>query len=90
MIPNGYSEDKHAALKCTIATPTDIASLFSGELHVMACHEEHSAHCIGWLMNQVGRGNNIAMRLKMRSCANASEIKMAGEQHERFEDTLPD
>jgi hypothetical protein len=41
-------------------------------------------------MNQVGSGNNIAMRLQLMSCENANEIKLAGEQHERFEDTLPE
>lgn len=84
-IPNGYCETKHRALKNTIARPGDLS--MSG--HAMACHETDDAHCIGWLANQVGRGNNIGLRLRMMSCDNASFIKLRGEQHKTFEDTLP-
>lgn len=84
-IPNGYSEEKHRALSCTIAHPGD----FRGSGRAMACHETHDAHCIGWLVHQLGRGNNIALRIQMMSCENASKIRLRGEQHERFEDTLP-
>jgi hypothetical protein len=55
----------------------------------MACHELEGAHCIGWLVNQVGVGNNIAMRLRMRDCENADAIRLRGEQHACFDDTLP-
>ncbi len=87
-IPDGYSEEKHRALSCTIAKPGD----FRGPKSAMACHEHapgEEVHCIGWLMNQVGPGNNIGLRLKMMSCENAKHIKLDGEQHETFEDTLP-
>ena len=57
--------------------------------HVMACHEDRMAYCIGWLVNQMGPGNNIALRMTMRNCTNAHEIKLRGRQHERFENTLP-
>lgn len=88
-IPNGYDVDKHRALAKTIAKPGDISQVFGGELRVMACHETHDAHCIGWLMNQIGPGNNIGLRLRMRSCENAGELKLVGAQHETFEQTLP-
>lgn len=88
-IPNGYTEEKHHALSSTIAKGLDLSAVAGGTLAVMACHEEHSAHCIGWLVNQLGPGNNIGLRLQMRRCTNANEIKLAGEQHKRFEDTLP-
>lgn len=84
-IPNGYSVEKHRALACTIAVPGDIR----GSRSAMACHEAHDAHCIGWLMNQVGPGNNIGLRIRMMSCENAAKIRLRGEQHRRFEDTLP-
>jgi len=84
-IPNGYCVDKHKALESTIARP--------GELFVergaMACHETHDAHCVGWLANQLGPGNNIPLRLRMLSCENGDRIRLRGEQHETFEDTLP-
>lgn len=88
-IPNGYDVEKHKNLKRTIATPGDLRTVFSREMRVMACHEDHESHCIGWLMNQIGPGNNIGLRLRMSSCANAKDIKLIGEQHETFEDTLP-
>ena len=47
------------------------------------------AHCIGWLNNQLGVGNNIVLRLQMGSCENARAIRLRGEQHETFEETLP-
>ncbi|WP_299906799.1 DUF6283 family protein [uncultured Paracoccus sp.] len=93
-IPHGYSPDLHRALAGTIADQTGnlAAALGQVPLRVMACHEHPSAseaHCVGWLMNQIGRGNNIALRLSMRSCENADRIELDGPQHERFEDTFP-
>lgn len=87
-IPNGYDEDKHKALKNTIAIPGDLSGLLAPDLRAMACHESHDAHCIGWLVNQLGSGNNIALRIAMRKCTNADQIRLRGEQHECFEDTL--
>lgn len=87
-IPNGYSEELHRRLACTIANPGSIHSAASA----MACHESplgEEAHCIGWLVNQLGPGNNIPLRIQMMSCENAKAISLDGEQHQRFEDTLP-
>lgn len=88
-IPNGYSEEKHRGLADTIAREGDLSALFSGQLRVMACHETHDAHCVGWLAHQLGPGNNLALRLHVLKCANIGELKLVGEQHETFEDTLP-
>lgn len=87
-IPNGYCETKHRALANTIAKPADLASI--GEpLKAMACHETDDAHCVGWLNHQLGAGNNIALRLRMMTCENVSRLRLRGEQHHSFEDTLP-
>lgn len=88
-IPNGYSVDKHRALKGTIAEPGDLSGVFRRDNKAMACHEMHDANCIGWLMNQLGRGNNIGLRIAMMKCENIRDVKPVGEQHETFEDTLP-
>lgn len=88
-IPNGYEVDKHRALACTIARPGDLR----GSRSAMACHEHppgDEAHCVGWLAHQLGPGNNIGLRLQMLQCENVGQIHLDGEQHERFEDTLPD
>lgn len=87
-IPNGYSEELHRGLADTIAEPGSLRS--TGR--VFACHEhasEDGVHCIGWLMNQLGPGNNFGLRLQMMSCENGRNIRLRGEQHECFEDTLP-
>lgn len=85
-IPRGYSEDKHLALESTIAKGL---SFGSNVMKVMACHDEHDAHCIGWLVNQFGPGNNLPLRMQMRHCENGGDIETVGEQHKTFEDTLP-
>lgn len=89
-IPDGYDVAMHENLKKTIANPGDPYSTLSGDLHVMACHETDDAHCVGYLYNQLGVGNNIGLRFSIRKFENVSEIQVFGEQHERFEDTLPD
>lgn len=89
-IPNGYCETKHRKLADTIARPGDLSGITASRLRIMACHETHDAHCIGWLMNQLGPGNNIGLRLHMRDCENSGAIKLAGKQHETFAETLPD
>lgn len=88
-IPGGYCETKHQGLASTIAKPGDLSALAGGSLKVMACHETDDAHCVGWLANQLGPGNNIGLRMQMMSCENVSNIRLVGEQHETFEDTLP-
>lgn len=88
-IPNGYCETKHRALESTIAKPGDLSGLAGSGMRAMACHESDEAHCIGWLVNQVGPGNNIALRLRMMTCENARAIRLRGEQHRTFEETLP-
>lgn len=89
-IPNGYDPKKHEGLANTIAEPADLSCLNGRRpLHVMACHEGHDAYCVGWLHHQLGVGNNIALRIRMMSFKNLHKLTVVGEQHERFEDTLP-
>lgn len=87
-IPHGYCETKHRALERTIA---DGGSFRPGPLHVMACHEfpvGAEQVCVGWLANQLGAGNNIGLRLRVMR-GDFPEFELVGDQHERFEDTLP-
>lgn len=87
-IPNGYCETKHRGLVDTIARPADLSSI-GQPVRSMACHETDNAHCVGWLHNQLGVGNNIALRLKMLTCENVDRLRLRGEQHPNFEATLP-
>lgn len=88
---SGYSLGMHQDLEGTIADPGAIT--LGGNIRAMACHnssEERQFYCIGWLVHQLGVGNNIGLRMQMRNCENASDIEVFGEQHQRFQDTLPD
>ena len=85
-IPGGYCPAKHRALTSTIAT----GPIIGRQIRAMACHEfpvGAEEPCVGWLANQLGPGNNIALRL-LASRGGVPAFDLAGEQHERFEDTL--
>lgn len=87
-IPNGYDPKKHANLKDTIAD----GSAGFGKFKLMACHESpvgREKPCVGWLANQLGPGNNLSLRLAVCVGQVDANFELVGEQHERFEDTLP-
>ncbi len=87
-IPGGYCSLKHKNLKSTIAEP----GTFRGDSTMMACHEAHvgaESPCVGWAHNQLGVGNNIALRMQAISDKRFHGMETVGEQHQRFEDTLP-
>jgi hypothetical protein len=90
----GYSEQQHRELAGTIAEPDNIGQALAQmngkePMQVFTCHDTKDAHCVGWLAHQLGPGNNIMLRMQMRDCENADRIRTVGEQHDRFEDTLP-
>jgi len=90
-IPNGYSLDKHRALSRTIAPEADISTLVD-PLQQMGCHEhpaEARVPCVGWIVHQLGPGNNLALRLRALLGKFDANVQTVGPQHERFEDTLP-
>ena len=84
----GYSVAKHQDLADTISEPGALP-VPGATMRVMACHETDDAHCVGWLHHQLGQGNNIALRMRMLSCANAGKLRLRGEQRTSFEATLP-
>ena len=89
-IPNGYSKKAHEALSGTIADPHN-PTFTPGP--AMSCHEhntEDQVFCVGWLAHQLGPGNNIAMRLQAVHIENIGELRLRGEQHTCFEDTIPE
>ena len=88
-IPDGYCEIKHRNLKGTISS--GLASI-GKSLRLMACHETPAGAelpCVGWLVNQLGPGNNIGLRIAVAAGRVDANVETVGEQHERFEDTLP-
>jgi len=89
-IPNNYDVEKHRILHGTIAEPgaLDLGST----LRIMACHESKvnaDLPCVGWLVHQLGPGNNIALRMHVMRGRLDANVETVGPQHERFEDTLP-
>lgn len=90
-IPGGYCEAKHRNLQGTIAAEASFAN-FGSAFRAMACHESQPGKermCAGWAWNQLGPGNNIALRYRAIHDPVLRNIEVDGEQHERFEDTLP-
>lgn len=58
----------------------------------MACHETaigKELPCVGWLENQLGPGNNIALRLRVVTGDIDGDVETVGEQHATLEDTFP-
>lgn len=90
-IPGGYSRKRHAALKCTIAEPGTARGMIDGGLQMMACHETpvgREQPCVGWLANQLGSGNNLALRLRVLTGRVDGNVELDGEQHETLEQTM--
>lgn len=88
-IPNGYSVELHERLAGTCVS--GLASMRPGTMRVMACHYSkpgEEIHCAGWLRNQIDTGN-IAVRLAVAVGTMPAPV-VDGDQHERFEDTLPE
>jgi hypothetical protein len=88
-IPDGYCPLKHAALANTIAEPGAVR--IGGTLRMMACHESKSGGampCVGWLVNQIGPGNNIALRMAVMVGRVDGDVATVGAQHPTLEDTL--
>lgn len=86
-IPN-YQMDLHKDLKGTIASGDNYGL---PRLKIMSCHESKDSepeHCIGWMRNQLGRGNNLALRIDVMSCENVGQIKTFGNQHQLFAETF--
>jgi hypothetical protein len=88
-IPGDYSVELHRGLDVTIAEP---GSFSPGPIRLMACHETTKGAelpCVGWLVQQLGPGNNIALRLRVALGRVDANVETVGEQHETFADTLP-
>jgi hypothetical protein len=89
-IPGGYNPTRHENLVDTIARPGEVR--LGGTMRMMACHESGvgaEVPCVGWMHNQMGVGNNLALRIAVMSGRVDGNIEVVGPQHERIEDTLP-
>jgi hypothetical protein len=89
-IPN-YRPAMHCNLTSTIAEPGSTAGI-GGPLRIMACHysrEGAEIACVGWVANQLGPGNNLALRLACVRNPELANVRTVGPQHATFDDTLP-
>ena len=90
-IPNGYCEEKHVKLAETIARPGEL-SFGDRTIRMMACHETPAGKelpCVGWLVHQLGEGNNLQLRMAVITGQVNADVVTVGEQHTCLEDTLP-
>jgi hypothetical protein len=58
----------------------------------MACHESLEGAeepCVGWLVNQLGPGNNLLLRLQVMRGTIDADVELDGPQFETFGDTVP-
>jgi hypothetical protein len=88
----GYNLNLAKKLDATIATGDEsLREILSPTVRIMACHYSKpnaEIHCAGWLHNQLGVGNNLAVRLRVMTGA-MPVPRVSGDQHGRYEDTLP-
>jgi hypothetical protein len=92
-IPNGYCEAAHRRLTSTMATGSAEQQLMNDTIRIMACHNSpvgEEQPCVGWLHHQLGRGNNLTLRLMVFQRRIGADYELDGEQHETLEDTFPD
>lgn len=89
-IPN-YDRELHEGLDDTITKQgEELSGMLCPTMRIMACHYSKPGEefpCAGWLHNQLGPGNNIALRLRV-AMGQIPPPEVDGDQHERFEDTL--
>lgn len=87
-IPN-YDRSLHEKLIDTIADEDSLLAISQPLVRVMACHYStngNQTECVGWLHNQLGAGNNIALRLRM--LGSGVKIILDGEQKQSFDETF--
>lgn len=78
----GYKREKHLRL-----TSCQSNGFTPGS--IMACHESKEGRdfaCVGWLVHQLGDGNNIPLRLAaVTGRLPADQLEVYGEQYESLE-----
>ncbi|GAA0536529.1 hypothetical protein [Chitinophaga japonensis] len=83
----------HKKLARTIAKPGSLEKLNEPSVYAMNCHLTacgDKEFCVGWLYNQLGEGSNIPLRIHMiENYKDWGDLKVVGEQHATFKDTLP-
>lgn len=87
-IPNGFAKNAHDLMRRMTATP---GSLKRTEL-VMQCHETSDSDplpCVGWLVHQLGPGNNLRLRLASIAGQIDGNVETVGPQHTHPEDVVP-
>lgn len=92
-IPN-YSKELHKGLTSTIASDTrQYVQLASSSIRMMACHrskEDAPTVCAGWASNQLGPGNNLALRMVAIRDPRFHGPLVDGPQHPNLESTIPE
>jgi hypothetical protein len=85
-IPN-YDAKLHEKLKGTIQG----VEINMESLRIMACHFSEFGDeqtCVGWMHNQLGEGNNIALRIQALSEDWDHNYELVGDQVNNFDETF--
>ena len=72
-------------------TPSGMESLATPVLRVATCHEAAIAKklpCVGWLVHQLGPGNNFAVRLAVLRGSIDANVRTLGKQRDLPEEIL--
>ncbi len=88
----GYERAKHEDLAHTIARPGHLPDL-TAPVRMMACHyskEGTELPCVGWVVHQLGAGQNIALRILAARTPEHFDVRTVGPQRECFEETFFD
>lgn len=89
-IPGGYSPEKHARLNVCQAPGT---SGIGRPQNWMACHESSPRKpyaCVGWLVNQLGPGNNFGLRLRamLGELGDVDVLQVDGDQYDTVDEMV--
>lgn len=88
-IPNGFAHDARELVQRMVARS---ASLIDSHEIAQQCHEtldDDPLPCVGWLVNQLGPGNNLPLRLRVMLGQVDANVVTVGPQHRRIEDIVP-
>ena len=87
-IPGGYEAEKHARL---IQCQSPGLAGLGQPIRAMACHESKAGAeyaCVGWLVNQLGPGNNLALRLRAITTGEYADLRVEGDQYDSLEEMV--
>lgn len=93
-IPDGFNYEVHRRLGDNVRQTSSQITSRKMPLHVMACHETKEASpgekpCVGWLVNQLGPGGNLMLRIRAMRNDGFADVETVGPQRASYDEILP-